>query len=332
METINIKGVLTTVGPLSIAMPKPESISDNEWKRIRPKVWGGFPVMTRPAPAPDQLKRTGYLPGTTLRGYLRRAIVIRAMRAAADAGKHYSLPDAYRDLIGQDAESERPPGDIDLDEIAAMRADSPIMDLFGSGLGVASRLRVGHFLPAANVLPELFLGVRKDLEQTEGVLECLSEEDQRAYRKRSVANTRRAVVKRALDAAKSKADDARKNKRPEAELAELDAAVKAEERTMSTHKEEMGGMEISTKTITDYYALGVGLALHGRIVVVRASERDLEMIEYGLDCLSRDPVLGAQSARGCGEVEGKFTVYVDGEEVKVIEVGGYEPARVTSLR
>ena len=327
MEMIVINGVITTVGPLSITMPKPEHMGGDAFKAFQ--AVNGFPMMTRGVDADGKPEKTGYLPGTTLRGYLRRAVVLRAMRAAAARGDHYSLPDAYRDLIGQDSESEKQAGDINLDAIRSMREGSPIVDLFGTGLAVQSRLRVGHFTPAKNILPEPFSGVRKDLEDTEGILEFLSEADQATYRDRSAANTRRAVAERSL---KSAQDKQREAKRRSEDTAELDAAVKAAEKVMAAHKEDMGGMAVSTKMITGYMALGAGLALHGRLAVVRAQERDLEMIEYGLDCLSRDPVLGAQTARGCGEVEGRFVVEIDGEEVKVIEVGGYKPARVTALR
>ena len=84
-------------------------------------------------------KKTGFLPSTTLRGFLRRAIVTRNMREAKDNGNPYSLEKAYTELIGQDSESEKQAGDIDLLEIKKAREDSPVIDLFGSGLGVASR-------------------------------------------------------------------------------------------------------------------------------------------------------------------------------------------------
>ena len=54
-----------------------------------------------------------------------------------------------------------------------------------------------------------------------------------------------------------------------------------------------------------------GIDLKGRLVINRCRDSDLEMIKYALDQLSMHPVLGAQSARGCGEITGTFDVMVE---------------------
>ena len=118
---------------------------------------------------------TGYLPSTTVRGFLRRAVVLNSMQEAANSGAPYNLPRAYNELVGQNEDSEKQAGEIDLLEIKKTRESFPILDLFGSGLGVASRLRVGHFSPETNILPEEVHAVRKDLGDTDGVIEALSE-------------------------------------------------------------------------------------------------------------------------------------------------------------
>jgi len=82
--TLIIRATLHTVGPLSIKMPKPEGGRENEF--------GNFPVMTRGVDETGQRLQTGYLPATTLRGFLRRAIVLRSMREAVVQGKPYRLP------------------------------------------------------------------------------------------------------------------------------------------------------------------------------------------------------------------------------------------------
>jgi hypothetical protein len=51
------------------------------------------------------------------------------------------------------------------------------------------------------------------------------------------------------------------------------------------------------------------------------------MIEFALDCLSRSPVLGAQSARGCGEIKGHFEILIDGVIKKKVSIGGYAAAK-----
>ena len=285
----------------------------------------GFPVMSRGIDADGNPLKTGYLPATTLRGFLRRAVVMRDMKEAAASGKPYSLQKAYAELIGQDAESEKQAGEIDLQEIKKAREESPVIDLFGSGLGVSSRLRVGHFTPSANVMPEKYPGVRKDLGDTEGAVELLSEENQRAYYDRETSNSRRAQAEALV--AKLKRDIRAAERKEEQEKAE-ELGVQLEEATgiAEKYREEMGDMQVSSRTLVGYTALPAGIDLTGRIVIVNARERDLGMIEFGLDALSRSPVLGAQSARGCGEIKGGFDVLIDGEIRKKITVGGYAPA------
>ena len=99
MTTTIINATIHTVGPLSIAMPVAEGGTANDYKN--------FPVMTRGVDEDGNKKLTGYLPATTLRGFLRRAVVLREMKRAASAGTPYSLQRAYAELIGQDAESEK---------------------------------------------------------------------------------------------------------------------------------------------------------------------------------------------------------------------------------
>lgn len=312
MGDIIINGIIRTKGLLSISMPDQSE-------------YDGFPVMSRGIDEDGKPRKTGYLPATTLRGFLRRAIVLRDMKTAAAAATPYSLPRAYSELIGQDANSEKQAGDIDLLEIKKTRDSSPVLDLFGSGLGIASRLRVGHFVPEVNVLPEEYSGVRKDLGDTDGVIELLSESDAKSYYSREASNSARAQAETVLTKLQREQRAAiRKNE----DTTDLDRQLKEAQKLVDKYKSDMGEMQVSSRTLVSYTALPADIALHGRIVIVNAKDRDLEMIEYGLDCLSRSPVLGAQSARGCGEIDGSFDVIRDGSIEKRITIGGYSAAQI----
>ncbi|MDO8311993.1 MAG: hypothetical protein Q7T25_08645 [Sideroxyarcus sp.] len=96
-------------------------------------------------------------------------------------------------------------------------------------------------------------------------------------------------------------------------------------------KSEMGDMTNSSRTLTSYFALPTGIELKGRLVIENARERDLPMIELALNALSMRPILGAQSARGCGEIEGTFDVMVDGVLTKKIAIGAWKTATITDL-
>jgi hypothetical protein len=272
-------------------------------------------------------RQTGYLPATTLRGFLRRSIVTDQMTQAAADGKHYTLQRAYADLIGQDAASESK-DDIDLLKLRQTREDNAVLDLFGSGLGIKSRILVSHFMPTHNVLPEMTTGVRKDLEDTDGVLDLLSSSDRDTYLGRSGANSKRSA---ALTVVKGLDGKIRKAKKAGEDITELEAALKEAQGVVDRYVADMGDMTNSSRTLTSYFALPAGIELKGRVVIENARERDLPMIELALNALSNRPILGAQSARGCGEIEGAFDVLVDGVLSKKIVIGGWKTATVTDF-
>lgn len=319
MSDTVINCTITTVGPLSISTPVAEGSLPNRYKN--------FPVITRGLDAEGRPLQTGYLPATTVRGFLRRAIVTDAMTKAAAAGQHYTLQRAYADLIGQDAESEKPDG-IDLLKMRQIRDGNPVLDLFGSGLGIKSRLLVSHFMPTVNVLPEVITGVRKDLEDTDGVIDMLTATDREAYFGRNDANSRRASAGAVVKQLEAKLRKARKDK---ADSTELEAAMLAAQATADKYEAEMGAMANSSRTLTSYWALPAGLELKGRMVIQQQRDRDVEMLLLALDALSRHPVLGAQSARGCGEIAGVFDFMQGGVLTKRIAIGGWAPAVTTDF-
>ena len=179
-QNIIIEAVITTKGPLSIAMPVAQGGRANEYNN--------FPIMARGQDEEGKLMQTAYLPASTVRGFLRRASGLAAMEKRG-IGKT-TLQQAYSDILGQSADAKE---EVDLIKLSALRDGDPILDLFGSW-SIKSRLLVSNFLPKTNVLPQAITGVRKDLEDTDGVLEFLSEADRLAYYNRSDVNSQRAAA------------------------------------------------------------------------------------------------------------------------------------------
>ena len=319
MKNLIIKAKIRTESPLSIAMPVAEGAIPNRYKN--------FPIMTRGVDADGNKQQTGYLPSTTMRGFLRRAIVTDAMRVAADAGKHYTLQRAYADLIGQDSASEEKQ-DVDLLKLKATREGNQVIDLFGCGMSVKSRLLVSHFVPANNILPEAFTGVRKDLDDTDGVLDMISESDRELFLGRTEANSSRAQAASVVKDLQRKIKAAAKKGEP---TTDLDAALVKAEQLVGKYEASMGDMQNSTRMPVGYYALPAGIELIGRMVVENVRDRDLPMIELALNALSLRPILGAQTARGCGELSGTFDVMSDGYLLKKITIGGWESAKMVDF-
>jgi hypothetical protein len=320
-DIVVIRGIIRTESPLSIKMPQAEGSRENDFEN--------FPVMTRGIDTDGNKLQTGFLPATTLRGFLRRAIVLRRMKQAADAGKPYRLPQIYTEMIGQDAESEKQSDEIDLQALKAAREASPVLDLFGSGLGIKSRLKIGHFVPVVNVLPEVFTGVRKDLDDTEDALDLMDKSDMQSFLGRSQSNNQRAAAAAVVKQLEGKIR--RDSKKGDASADDVQA-LEVAKANLEKFKEGMGDMQVSTRTIVQHFALPAGIELHGRIVIDKANDKDLEMIEYGISELSKAPILGAHSARGCGEISGKFDFFDStGRQVKSVVIGGFSEAKITNF-
>jgi len=322
-STIVIDALLHTVGPLCIKMPVPQGGREN--------MYGQFPVLTRGIGSGGKPVQTGFLPATTLRGFIRRAVVMHDMRLAAQANNHYTLQKAYAELIGQDAGSESSFGQIDLLKQKSFREANPVIDLFGAGLHLKSRLLMSHFLPQENVLPERFSGVRKDIEDTPEAFNALLPETQAAYANRSDANSLRSAAAAQVKSLKKQFAKAQKSSDSTELVESLIEQINAAERLAEQHAQDMGEMQNSSRTVIDYYALPAGIDLYGRLIIERARDRDVEMLTHALNALSHRPILGGYAARGCGEIAGKFTFKVNGEELKIVKIGGWAPAQTVML-
>jgi CRISPR type IV-associated protein Csf2 len=316
MKTIIIDAVISTKGPLSITLPVAQGGRANEFNN--------FPILARGIDEEGKLLNTAYLPASTIRGFIRRSAGLSAMQRRLEAGGTTTLQQAYSDILGQSSDAKE---EVDLVKLAAMREADPILDLFGSW-SIKSRLLVSNFLPKVNVLPQAITGVRKDLEDTDSTLGYLSAEDQSAYYNRSDINSQRAAADAVVKGVRREIAKAKKEGKP---LADLESALEIAETKATSLKSEMGDMANSTRTITEFYAMPAGLDLQGRIVIEQAKDRDLEIILQALNALSLRPILGAQVARGCGEISAKFSIKVDGQVVKTVNAGDWQAALVESF-
>ena len=314
MSNIVIDAKITTVMPLSITMPVATGGRANEWNN--------FPVSANGVDDDGNLKMTGYLPATTVRGLLRRAAGMAEM-ARRGEGKT-TLQQAYADILGQGSDTKE---EVDLVKLAALRQTEPVLDLFGSW-SLKSRLLVSNFLPQTNVLPYVVTGVRKDLEDTDGVLEQLVKADQDAYFNRSDVNADRAKADAKV---KGMSREIAKVKKAGGDTTQLQADKVAAEEAVAALKEQMGEMANSSRTIIEYYALPSGLVLSGQIVIQNAKDRDINLVMNVLEYLSQRPLLGGQVARGCGEVKGLFTFKNDGVVMRVVSCGGWAAASLVEF-
>lgn len=310
MNRIIINATLTTVQLVSI------KLHDQE----------GHPRMTRGVDSDGQPRKTAYIPATTVRGKLRRLCVQPLMQAAAAAGKPWTLHQVYEAMLGQDAASEVGE-EIDLVALKKRHQDNHIVDLFGAGLGVKSRLSVVHFMPLVDVTAEKFAFVRKDLDSDVNVLDLMSEEEVNRFVDRNANNSRRSAAEALV---KKLGTQIRKSQKSELDVTNLKAALTLAESQRDALVLAMGDMKNSTKQLPTYEAMPAGIELKSRIIIDKGTCKDLGTLMGALDLFSRTPVLGGQTAWGCGEVSGSFEMWdQNGTLLGVVTVGGYTPSEVS---
>jgi hypothetical protein len=283
-----------------------------------------LPLMTRGVDAEGRPQRTVYLPAGQFRGRLRHEAAMAALRAQSDKPR---LEDAYLLALGQnlDRQEDDEPEAVRLGDQLKFRRDNPFLDLFGIWK-VSSRLFVSHLLPPVNVMPERVSHIRRDLDSNEDLMGLLDGGEQdRMYDRQakqalaSKAGTLIKLTEGELRAAR-KAKDTALIDQLERKLNELEDLKKQ-------HK----GQDDSdnTKHLVELQVIPAGLDLLGRITVQAPRQTDLAFLTQALDGLSRKPLMGAQRARGCGEIRGRASFRTpDGEVLAAAEFGDFQPAKL----
>ncbi|MBF9060311.1 hypothetical protein HKCCSP123_14090 [Rhodobacterales bacterium HKCCSP123] len=327
MANLVIELTITPKAPISIAMPVARGGHENRW--------GNFPVMPVGMDDDGQLVESAFLPASTVRGALRRgaAMSIIGKRGGVTAATAYEM------IVGQTADAEKEQEKIDLQAIADEREAKPVVDLFGSGLGIKSRLDiVGHFMPPKPVLPFPITSVRKDLDTTEGALEALTDEERETSILRVELNGRRAAAEGLVEQLERKLNS-RRNPLPVEDKPAVEADLKEAKALLKSVNDEIkaklgeDAMKVSTRAIFQHFALPPNIPLSGTMIVRNYRERDMDLLMAGFDALSRHPVLGAHSARGAGGNIGfKADMRLEGKLLRTVTSGGIsEPAKIVDF-
>lgn len=284
----------------------------------------GLPMMTRGVDTEGRHLKTVFLPAANLRGRIRHEVAMSVLEREGNV----KLSRAYMLALGQSTDGRvEDEGDVQykIAEQLALREADPVVDLFGTWK-IASRLQVSHLMPEVNVQPDRISLIRRDLDTNEDMFALLDAPEQDTFYERQGAMSQASKAGDMIKAATSalmkakKAKDAAGVEALEAKIAELKALK-------SSHKDEGGGE--NTKHLLEVEIIPAGIDLNGSMVVQRAKSRDLGMLIEALDRISLKPIVGANTARGCGEISGKATITnQDGEVLCVVAFGGHKKATV----
>lgn len=284
----------------------------------------GMPLMVRGVDAEGKPQRTVYLPAGQLRGRIRHEAALATMKAKPEKVK---LEEAYMLALGQDLspEEDDEPEAIRLGDQIKFRKENPFLDLFGTWK-VSSRLYVSHLMPEVNVMPDRVAHIRRDLDSNLDVMDQLDADEQdRLYdrqEKQSLASKAGTLIK----VAETELKAARKAK-DTTKIDALEAKLKDLEELKKSHKGDDDSS--NTKHLVDLPIIPPGLDLLGKLVVQRPLAGDMAILLKAMDGLSLNPFMGAQRARGCGEIAGSARFKTpDGEVLATVTFGGFQPAVV----
>lgn len=308
---------------------RPVLLADVQLTTVQPLTFShhgteGLPLLTRGVDAEGRHLRTVYIPAAQLRGRLRHEAALAELRARTDKAR---LEEAYLLALGQDLrpEEDTEPEAIRLREQRAFRDQHPFLDLFGTWK-LASRLYVAHLLPPVNVAPDTVAHIRRDLDTNPDMMALLDDAEQDRFYDRQQSQGLASKADGLIKLARREMAGARKAK-DEAKLAELEAKVQELEALKKSHKGD--DASDNTKHLLELQVIPAGIELTGSLTVQDARPGDLAVLVRALDGFSRQPYLGAQRARGCGEVRARVTFRTaDGEPLAVVAVGGLRPAQV----
>ena len=317
-QNLVIDMTITPRAPLSITLPAAAGTRGNQY--------GNFPVMPCGLDDEGELIETGYLPASTIRGIMRRGAAMPLIEAQADG---VSAAIAYELVVGQTAESEKEQERIDLQEIASNRESKPLVDLFGAGLGMKSRLDfLGPFTPPTPVLPFPIASVRKDLDATPGLLESLTDQEQEMATSRVELNSRRSAAE-GLVAQLERRLMSKRYPLPEEEVPAVESELAEARKLLKTVKSEIeerlgkGAMKVSTRAIFQHFALPPNIPLSGTMMVRNFRDRDMDLLMSGFDALSRLPIVGGHSARGAGgNVKFVAKMNLNSKLIRTVKSGG----------
>lgn len=313
MKKFNLKltGKLQTLSPIAIVPPGAAEImvGNGKYKQIANTI-----IYV------DELRQTRpHIPGSTLRGRLRRAAVEVYLGLA---GGRIPLNEWHQNAVGgiKGAEAENA---FDVVARQSIREKNPILSLFGAGSPwLASKASIGNAVPVHPIETLKVGGVRSDDgRRDDGFFEKLDEAAVDDWIALIDANAARTRVKQSRDAFKKELGRAKREK-DNAEIARIEAEMKAldsDEEALKT----MASNPVSMPLLHEAMPLGVALDHEIKLTAVTAEEIGLFFAGFNA-FLKTHPAIGQHENMGYGLFSGVYNVQLD-------DVSSFDPFTVNVL-
>lgn len=310
--TINMK--LTTMSPLTIVTPDAREV-DGCRQTFRRTVYRDGIRMVLPG-----------IPGSTLRGRLRRSVTEITRRLAE---RKFTLDEWHQNAVGgiKGAGSESA---HDMVGRQLVRAKNPVMALFGAGSPwMHGAVSMSDALPHDEIACDRISGVRSDDgHRNQDFFAKLSPDAPDAWLKLRGENRERTEMKAQLADLKKasakafKSGDVEGSTMIKAEIIEMQRAM----------KDSDAGKTNPVSMPLKHEALPAGVELHATIRVSRVTDDEIWALLAGLDHMWReDPHLGQKRSLGYGLVDGVAEYIVSEAPVEIFS-GEPAPLETGSFR
>ena len=265
-------------------------------------------------------RRVPYVPGTTMRGLLRRSV---SDVMVARTGERYSYDGfAYNRVGGVRSDDKVKPRDLNY--VRDVRRRNPIVGLFGDGVDFHhSHCRVSNLVPVdpASVSTDETGSVRTDdVQRDPAVLEDVDDSFLAEYERRT--SLAREKTRLSSDVERLKKDRRKVDKADKEALAAVDAEIEALKARMAEVDADRGNVN-QVQMIMRSESMPMGTDLSGSLDCPSVTRAEAGLLLAGVMArpTSPKPFVGGMLARGYGDIEFVHEVSVREKGGSMVHVG-----------
>ncbi len=253
----------------------------------------------------DQRFTVPYMPGSGIRGKLRRCGVALLRRAFPQGMK---LHDYYYLAIGGVKGGEQE-SKSDFAAAVSLRARNPLIGLFGAGAPwMQGRLSVGHAVPLEPISEDYVTGVRTDdIGRAGGAIDMLTAEEQAAWVDMAWNNSRRSKKDQA---ARRLREQLRAKGLGDADRAALQARITAAETDIAEHAARAYATSSVLRPLPGYEYIPQGTRLGHSMTLTHVNDNEIGAFLAILREFAFNPVIGAKAAHHAGVVSARWSYTV----------------------
>jgi CRISPR type IV-associated protein Csf2 len=325
-NAIVLDGKITAITPISISQPlTPEQARSRQSSGDRVTRLPRMPMFVG-----GEVVSTVYLPASTLRGAMRHAATDRLIEALAETDKRLTVSEYMAAALGgikdRKGDGEETRG-VDLAAFAAARRDNPIISVFGSfAQSISGNLAVGMAIPEQPFIPatdDIVTGVRQNALRKGDIANKIDAADLATFMEADRATVKAVAMKGGIGKLEAKLRVAKREKKTD-EMAEINAEIEAQKTAQEEAFSESGRSVNLQQVLPGFEFIPSGCVMTQRTVLRKPSIAELGVLLSALEHMARNPIIGGQSARGCGQYTASWRIGVQPPNGPMVGVGTIE--------